>query len=226
MSDLLTAVDALTLPSVVKVKQSDGDREWTTDCRQDALLIQLRDAVAGGIGSHAGSSLARERIPVNADALELFQSIAADVSKWYLTVPGRRGGLVLTDRLRGWYVHHANEVRAGKVSQFTDLEVTRKVEGWVSKIRGTFDPPIRLELTEVIDGRMVPVACPAADCGERFAFDRRTGDQVIALVVEYRELGVETLDQAVASCRACGGEWRGRAALRGLRWLLDEREAA
>lgn len=226
MSDLLTAVDALTLPSVVKVKQSDGDREWTTDCRQDALLIQLRDAVAGGIGSHAGASAARERMPIDAGALELFQSIASDVSKWYLEVPGRREHLLVTDRLRGWYVHHANEVRAGKVSPFTDLEVTRKVEGWVSKIRGTFDPPIRLELTEVIEGRMVPVACPATDCGERFAFDRRTGDQVIALVVEYRELGVETLDQAVASCRACGGEWRGRAALRGLRWLLDEREAA
>ena len=184
MSDLLTAVDALTLPSVVKVRQSDGDREWTTECRQDALLIQLRDAVAGGIGSHAGSSAARERMPIDAGALELLSQIERVVSVWYWSVPNVRLKVDLSTRLRVWYVHHANQVRGGKLSAAEDAKTTRLVEGWVSKIRGTFDPPIRLELTEMVDGRMVPVACPATDCGERFAFDRRTGDQVIALVVE------------------------------------------
>lgn len=224
MSDLLTAVDALTLPSVVKVKQSDGDREWTTECRQVPLLVQLEAAVAGGIGSHAGSSPARERMPIDAGALELLSQIDAVVSVWYWSVPNVRLKVDLSTRLRVWYVHHANLVRAGKIGAAEDAKTTRMVEGWVSKIRGTFDPPIRLELTEMVDGRMVPVACPSPDCGERIAYDPRTGDRIIALVVEYRELGSETLDQAVASCRACGGEWRGRAALRGLRWLLDSAE--
>ena len=231
MSDLLTAVDALTLPSVVKVKQSDGDREWVTPCRQDPLLIQLRDAVAGGIGSHAGASAARERMPIDAGALELWGHIEGVVSSWYWAIPDARmsrrevkmrSGVDVSTRLRVWYVHHANQVRAGKVSQFTDLEVTRKVEGWVSKIRGTFDPPIRLELTELVDGQSVPVKCP--ECGERFAFDPMSGDRVTAVVVEYRELGEETLDRAVGSCRSCSALWRGRSSLRALRWLLDSGE--
>jgi hypothetical protein len=55
MSDLLTAVDALTLPSVVKVRQSDGDREWTTECRQVPLLVQIEAAVA--VAAARGESL-------------------------------------------------------------------------------------------------------------------------------------------------------------------------
>lgn len=232
MSDLLTAVDVLTLPSVVKVRQSDGVREWTTECRQVPLLVQLEVAVAGGIGSHAGSSAARERMPIDAGALELFQSIASDVSKWYLEVPGRREHLLVTDRLRGWYVHHANEVRAGKVSQFTDLEITRKVEGWVSKIRGTFDPVIRLDFYELVDGKPMPVACPIEECGARYAFDPKTGDRIIAVVLEYRDLGAETIDKAVGRCRACEHEWSGGYGVRELAYYLDsrtrrdEREAA
>ena len=224
MSDLLTAVDALTLPSVVKVKQSDSDREWTTECRQVPLLVQLEAAVAGGIGSHAGSSPARERMPIDAGALELMGQIEGVVSGWYWSVPNVRLKVDLSTRLRVWYVHHANQVRAGKIGAADDVKTTRMVEGWVSQIRGMFDPPIRLELTEVVGGQSVPVACP--ECGERFAFDPNTGDRVTAVVVEYRELGEETLDRAVGSCRACSAVWRGRAALRGLRWLLDEREMA
>lgn len=224
MSDLLTAVDALTLPSVVKVKQSEGDREWVTECRQVPLLVQLEAAVAGGIGSHAGSSPARERMPIDAGALELLSQIDALVSNWYWSVPNVRLKVDLSTRLRVWYVHHANLVRGGKLSAAEEAKTTRLVEGWVLQIRGMFDPPIRLELTELVEGLSVPVACP--ECGERFAFDPNTGDRVTAVVVEYRELGEETLDKAVGSCRSCSAVWRGRSSLRALRWLLDEREAA
>lgn len=232
MSDLLTAVDALTLPSVVKVKQSDGDREWTTECRQDALLIQLRDAVAGGIGSHAGASAARERMPIDAGALELWAHIEGVVSSWYWAIPDvrlsrrevmMRSGVDVSMRLRVWYVHHANQVRAGKVSQLADLEVTRMVEGWVSKIRGTFDPVIRLDFYELVDGKPMPVACPIEECGARYAFDPKTGDRIIAVVLEYRDLGAETIDKAVGRCRSCEHEWAGGYGVRELAYYLDSR---
>ena len=223
MSDLLTAVDALTLPSVVKVKQSDGDREWTTECRQVPLLVQLEAAVAGGIGSHAGSSPARERMPIDAGALELLSQIDALVSGWYWSVPNVRLKVDLSTRLRVWYVHHANQVRAGKIGAAEDAKTTRMVEGWVSKIRGTFDPVIRLDFYELVDGKPMPVACPIEECGARYAFDPKTGDRIIAVVLEYRDLGAETIDKAVGRCRACEHEWAGGYGVRELAYYLDSR---
>ena len=223
MSDLLTAVDALTLPSVVKVKQSDSDREWTTECRQVPLLVQLEAAVAGGIGSHAGSSPARERMPIDAGALELMGQIEGVVSGWYWSVPNVRLKVDLSTRLRVWYVHHANQVRAGKIGAADDVKTTRMVEGWVSKIRGTFDPVIRLDFYELVDGKPMPVACPIEECGARYAFDPKTGDRIIAVVLEYRDLGAETIDKAVGRCRACEHEWAGGYGVRELAYYLDSR---
>lgn len=224
---LLDVVDELSLPGKVKVAQSDGERSWTVDAERVPLLIQLRDAVAGGIGSHGGSALGSERMPIDAGALELFDEIAGQVSEWYLAIPQRRQHLLVTDRLRAWYVFHVSEVRAGRISEVSDRDALELVTSWVARIRLMFDPPIRLDFTELVDGRQMPAACPVVGCGARYAIDARSGDRVIAVVLEYREAGAETLDGSVGKCRACGREWVGRFGVRELAHGINEgRDAA
>ena len=223
------AVDALSLPRIAKVIQSNEDEQWVTELRHEPLLIQLRDAVVGGVGKHAGSSPGNERIPFDSSALELFDHISKTINGWYLAVPVPRTHMVISDRLRAWYVHHANLVRGGRVSREVDDEATRTLNGWVTQITAKFDPPTILELRHLVTvgKRQVhkPAQCPMEACGAEWAMNPATGERITALVVEYREIGAETLDEAVGICRSCGTEWRGRFALRSLRYQLDQQHA-
>lgn len=87
--------------------------------------------------------------------------------------------------------------------------------------------PVLDELSRPIVTRLlkgfVPAECP--ECHERYAYDPTTGDQMCALIVEYRDLGPETLDHAIGRCRACEEVWRGRDRIRALRWAIDQQEA-
>lgn len=228
MTAMSEAVDALTLPRRTKVIQVKDDVEEVAELVHDPLLIQLREAVVGGVGKHAGSSPGNERIPFDSGALELFDHISRTINQWYLATPIPRAHLYVNDRLRAWYVHHANLIRAGKVSREVDAEATRTLVGWVSQINAKFDPPTVLELRHIVtvNGRQVhkPATCPVEACGSEWAMNPSTGERITALVVEYREIGAETLDEAVGVCRSCGTEWRGRFALRSLRYQLDQQQ--
>ena len=223
---LLDAVQRLTTKSTTRVEQvntyDDGRTPITcvSVVTHEPLLTQLRDAVVGGIGSHEGSKAARERIPFDAGALELFDSITRQVNAWYLGLPGEKEHLYVGVRLTRWYVHFENERRAGKVTLSREADTLRMLEGWVRSIESMFDPPTVFELTNIVGGRNVPIACPV--CGSPRAFDRKTGDVMTALVIEYRNLGELTLDKATGMCRACETVWRGRTGVRELRWLIDE----
>jgi len=260
---LLDAVDKLTLNHITKVAQTnEAGISCISEVDHPPLLLQLRDAVAGGTGSHTPSSAGNERIPVNPGALEMFDAIAKRINAWYITVPNAREDRYIHERLRDWYVDYTNQLRAGKISDADEYTTVKLIEGWARNIEGLFDPPITLELTEehwepvlipktrvrVIDGEKVqepvldinnnpvmkqkisrgkplqrlvktePAACPL--CSERFAFDPKTGDKITALILEYRNLGIDTLDRATGLCRSCEMVWRGRTALRELRFDL------
>ncbi|MCA0217939.1 MAG: zinc-ribbon domain-containing protein [Actinobacteria bacterium] len=266
---LLAAVQKLTVPYTSKVMQSnDAGITCISEVEHEPLLVTLRDAVVGGIGSHAGSSSsARERIPFDAGAMELFDDISRQVNEWYLSLEEQKEHLHLHTRLGRWYLDYENRRRAGKVTDDADALVTRVVEGWVRRIEGMFDPPSVIELTEehwvpvmvpktrvrVIDGERVketvldaegkavmkpklnalkepvlrlvdtdPAVCPS--CGATYAIDPKTGDRITALVVEYRELGEETVDQSNGVCRSCGTIWHGGSGVRALRWLIEHPE--
>jgi len=273
---LLDAVDKLTLKHISKVAQTnDAGISCISEVEHQPLLLQLRDAVVGGIGSKGGSSDGSARIPFDAGALALFDSIVARVNAWYLTLPDAREERSIDGRLRDWYLDFANRMRAGDVSDAEEKITLRIIEGWERAIVAMFDPPTTLELTEehwepvmkaktrvrVIHGERVrepvmdelgqpvmiqktrtqitdgkreivplrrlvrtePAACP--DCGERYAHDPRTGDQITAIIIEYRNIGEETLDQAIGHCRFCGQVWRGRSGMRALRWSVDHPDA-
>lgn len=211
---LLDAVQKLTQPHTTKVPQAnEAGIGCISDVIHDPLLLQLRDSVAGGTGKHAGSSPARERIPFDAGALELFDTIAKQINAWYLELPGAREDRYVHDRLTDWYGDYENRRRAGKTTDTADRDTVKLVEGWARSIEAMFDPPQRIEIT---------TGCPM--CGARYAFDPRNGDQMTAIVIEYRELGELTLDRATGMCRSCETVWRGRHGVRELRWLIDQAE--
>ena len=240
MSDnyLLDAIQRLTSTTTTRVEQineyDDGRDPITcvSTVTHEPLLLQLRDAVAGGIGSHKGSTSARERIPFDAGALELFGSIAGKINGWYLELPGEKEHLHIHTRLTRWYLWFENERRAGRVTETVERARTKTLEGWVRSIENMFDPPTVFELTEIvggtlvdgkiIGGRNVPIACPV--CGNSKAFDKKTGDVMAALVVEYRAVGPSTFEQATGLCRFCEQVWRGGTGVRELRWMIDQAE--
>lgn len=224
---LLDAVDKLTLNHFTKVPMTKtvGPRDelgelldptnsidiaCISDVDHEPLLLQLRDAVAGGIGSKGGSSDGSARIPFDPGALALFDSIGATVNAWYRTVPDHREERNLTGRLRDWYVDHSNRARAGKIDEITERAALKTLEGWVRSIEAMFDPPETQEVTD---------PCPA--CGGRYAIDPKTGDRITALILEFRNLGNETLDKTTGLCRSCLTVWRGGHGMREMRWAID-----
>jgi hypothetical protein len=229
MTYLLDAVDKLTLNHITKVEQERNGIHCISTVDHEPLLRMLRDSVAGGTSPHAGATQGRERIPLNVGAAELFDSIAKKINSWYAELPDHREERHIWDRLRDWYIDWENRRRAGKVPDVEEHDTLRLVEGWARSIEAMFDPPTTMEITEeykTAEGKKShrPVRCPS--CGERYARDPKTGDQTAAIVVEYRNLGVETLDKATGVCRFCGDVWHGRYGIRELRWLIDSMDVA
>lgn len=229
---LLDAIQKLTTVHKSKVMQSrtlenrnlDGEVvathevTYVTDVFHDPLLVTLRDAIVGGIGSHVGSSPARERIPLDPGALALFDEISAHINRWYRALDAFRFHEHIHDRLAAWYIDFENRRRAGIISDADETITTNLVEGWARRIEAMFDPPKTIELTS----GDAPVPCPV--CGGQYAIDPRSGDRMTALVIEYREVGQDTMDQATGLCRSCSAVWRGSTGVRQLRWLVDEGE--
>lgn len=207
---LLDAITLLTQKHRTKVHQEKNGISCVSVVDHKPLLQMLRDAVVGGIGSHAGSSSARERIPFDAGALALFDSINGQVNSWYSELPEPIEERYLWQRLGDWYRAYENRRRAGKVSDVEEHDTLRLVEGWRRSVEAMFDPPQTVEVTD---------ACPM--CGGRYAIDTKTGDRITALIIEYRELGLETLDKATGLCRSCLAVWRGSHGLREMRWDID-----
>lgn len=200
---LLDAVDALTLPTTVKVIQGPGKPTVIT---HQPLLTQLQAAVAAGTDRSSNASPARERMPLNAEAMRIEGEVSGELTRWQLRQSGSIRFDTLAGRLRSWYAVYIGAVR----SEHTDLQYERILTGWHKEIMAMFDPPTRLEIT---------APCPL--CDARVWFEPQTGNQVTAVVVEYMEVGAATLEKASGLCRACGVVWKGSSALRELRWLID-----
>lgn len=234
---LLAAVDKLTLQHPSRVVQSrtleivDAEGEVTRSMEvscvsvvdHDPLLLQLRGAVMSSTGSKGASSDGSARIPLNPTADALFVAIARQINAWYRRLPNAREERHIHERLRDWYIDFENRRRAGKLSEVEDLAASKVVEGWARSIEAMFDPPTVLEITE--EGRAgvaQPTPCPV--CGGRYAIDVRNGDRVTALIVEYRNLGLDTMEHATGLCRSCEEVWHGSGGLRAMRWAIDHTE--
>lgn len=205
MTDLLDAVDDLTLPKPVKVETDDG----FTWAREDPLLDQLADAVASGLGSPSGGSAAPwARNLLNTDALHMAGMITSQIGDWCRMVkaPTTRNPAV---DLRSWYVAFIASA-GGSLDDF----YVRQLRAWGEQIRGMLNPPKMLELT---------VACP--ECLEAFWVNDEGDPIPNPVTVQYWANGVSVWEGATGKCRACGHVWRGQWELRSLRHAVDALDA-
>lgn len=209
-NELLDAVDALTLPYTTKILQSnDAGIHCVSTITHTPRLAHLRAAIVGGIGSHGGSSN-EPRLPFDAGALALYDEIEAEVGRWFVAATASAVFPSPEQTLRRWYLAFHDADQKGQVTDESRWEHTGRLQAWARQIDAKFDPPHVLELL---------AACP--ECGERFALDPKTGDQVTALVVEYRQEGALTVEHAVVSCRFCERRWVGGAGSREVAWEIE-----
>ena len=227
---------------------------YTIQCvshtRHPSLLQQLREAAYAGIGGVGASALGSERIPLNDRAIQLYAAIVKEIGSRYAEAAGAQPSADLEpERVVGlWAAQVRNLVRDGDLPAEALDEARDTARGWVHRIEAHFNPPKQLELTverhtteirrrvvHTLTGghyeedilvpttRRIPAPCP--QCGERIAYERGSGNQIFALLLEYQELGVaRTVGRLRAACRACGYEWHGEDAARALMVAIDEKD--
>ena len=81
---------------------------------------------------------------------------------------------------------------------------------WVGVIRSKLNPPETMDLT---------APCPECSASEYTDDEGNVGP--FPVKISYRPTDDDIMRTASAACKACGHEWRGSAALRALRWEID-----
>jgi hypothetical protein len=238
-SDLLDAVDALTVGSRTKVihHSTDGAALCTPECpvephthtsvvENDSLLTQLDAAIRETFSDRPGgaSSLAHTRGMLDSTALFLFTRISSQIADWarMVGVPHRGNP---SDMLRAWYV-------AWSVDHDVEADRPRAsmLRSWAGQIVAALDPEETIQRKD---------RCPNPECVQ--GTDRFTGhptwwdrsareERLFPLIVTYRPGSTDpeesselapsaqaAVNAAVARCRACGTEWTARA----LAWELE-----
>lgn len=204
MSDLLDAVDDLTLSKPVKVLTDDG-HTWATE---DPLLVQLQEAVSSSIRSGSGSGgAAWTRNVLDSDALHQAAIITSQIGDWC-----RMAGIKATrdpvKDLRAWYVAR---LTATNPETFY-LDQLRK---WAGQIRGMVSRPKTIEITS---------PCPVCGQGD---YTNDLGETIRhPLALTYNPDKPNMLHAAKVLCRACETVWSGGEAMGELRDELDEKDTA
>ncbi|MFJ4166303.1 hypothetical protein ACIPY5_12170 [Microbacterium sp. NPDC089698] len=205
MSDLLEAVEDLTSPRPVKVQTDDG-HTWATE---DALLVQLADAVSSSLKSGSGSGGAPwQRNVIDSDALYRAGIITSTIGDW-CRMAGAAVTRDATTDLRSWHVAHTAH------HDHADEFYIAQMKTWATQIRAMVNPPKLVEIT---------APCPVCGQGE---YVNDMGERIrnpLALV--YRPDSDQMYFRAKVMCRSCETVWLGPDAMEELRDELNEKESA
>lgn len=204
MTELLDAVDDLTLPRNVKVPTDDG-HTWATE---DALLVQLRESVSSSLnsGSGAGGSPSTRNV-LDGDALYKAAVITSQIGDWCRMAGATVTRDAVTD-LRAW---HAAFLSRDDPDEF----YIRQMRAWSAQIRAMVNPPKTLEIT---------APCPVCGQGE---YVNDMGERITnPLALTYRPDADNLWRGAKVICRACAAVWAGGDAMEELRDELNDKETA
>lgn len=198
MTDLITAVDALTRPTRTKVIRDDNT---TVTVDHDPLLVQLEAAITGAVGTDAGNGGQSTGNVLNDAAMYLLVTIGSQIRGWCRDVgvkPSRRP----SDNLRAWMV---------PALAFPDPRgFVRMMETWAEQVRSLLDPPKR-----------VPLADPCVACGADKYVTAEGDERRYPVVVEYDPSVLHASLRAV--CRVCEVTWDGADAVTELVDEMKER---
>lgn len=207
---LLVAVERMTKPIRTQLVQTNrAGIRCKSEITLPSLLEQLRDAIVGGIGHHAGGS-GSDRLPFDADAACLYRRIALTINQWADYWTGTALYANPEAALSAWHLSFSNAHRAGIVTDLRKAWFTSQLVEWGMQIEAKFDPATRVELAVTIrEPVMEPVTVRRVD--------RDTGERVKVPVLD--EAGEPVMRQAVdrsgeprlrvvrvqpASCPECG----------------------
>lgn len=204
MTELLEAVDDLTLPKPVKVQTDDG-HTWATE---DALLVQLEEAVSSTInsGSGTGGSPSTRNV-LDGDALHKAAIITSQIGDWCRIAGATVTRNPVTD-LRAWHV-------AFLTLNEPDDFYLRQMKTWANQIRAMVNPPKTIEIT---------APCPVCGQGE---YVNDMGERITnPLVLTYRPDDGNLWRGSKVMCRACEAVWQGGDAMEELSEELNEKDTA
>lgn len=176
-------------------------------------LLQL---LLEGTGLGRASRSSELRIPIDADALEMWSQIRDLVKLWCKQLDATFDGSDVGHSLNNWYLAHTNAHRSKRITDETDLDVTRMVEGWVRMIEAKFDPAEKREWVDACPARL-QVRNPDGDLvGTRICGARRI---VVNDVERFAiELNVTTM---TAECARCKTRWVGDVGVLALRQATE-----
>ncbi len=201
-NELLDAVDDLTLPKPVKVPTDDG----YTWAREDALLVQLQEAITSTTSRAGGRSLRHDRMILDADALTRFHQITSTIGDW-CRIEGIRATRDPVADLRRW---HAARIGRPLDQRDADGFYVAQMTGWAALIRGKLAPRKSLEWTD---------PCPECDAT---TYTDDNGDTLghPVTISYYPEHPFQTVTW---ECRACGVQREGEFAARYLARAAETR---
>ena len=204
MTELNDAVDDLTLPKPVKVQTDDG-HTWATE---DALLVQLREAVSSSLNSGSGAGgLPSTRNVLDSDALHKAAIITSQIGDWCYQAGVKATRDAVAD-LRSW---HAAFISHDEPDEF----YLRQMRTWATQIRAMVNPPKTIEIT---------APCPVCGQGE---YVNDLGERIVnPLALTYRPDSDHMWKNSRVLCRACATVWVGGDAMEELRDELNERDSA
>lgn len=204
MTELNDVVDDLTLPRNVKIETDDG-HTWATE---DALLVQLREAVSSSLnsGSGAGGSPSTRNV-LDGDALYKAAIITSQIGSWCRIV----GATITRDAvvdLRAW---HAAFIGRNEPEEF----YIGMMRGWAREIRAAVNPP-----------KLVEITAPCPVCGEG-SYVNDMGERITnPLALTYRPDSDHMWKNSRVMCRACDAVWIGGDAMEELRDEINEKDTA
>lgn len=232
---LLDALDWLTKPHRVPIILEGNQRVKTVHPTHDGLIKQLRVAIASSLGGTGGGKAARERIPLDADALTKYDQIEAAILQRFAALNIGVPHLLPEDNLRAWYVVFIRDA--------TEVEVTteyKTLTDWKKVIEEKLSPPTVRELageecpecgaawyTTVLNAAVTDGRNPKhRDLKHRTDPDWFWVDEERkpALTITYRDDERKGLSESFAKCGHCGTVWMGAAGIRALAFVLERKE--
>lgn len=216
MTELLEAVDALTLPIVLHITQETDEGDKAATVEQPSLLEQLDGAIRGQMATTTGgtASLPNTRGVLDSDALFHMVKITSQIRDW-CRMSGVERREDPGEALRAWYVAHAAYGHEDATNRF----YIRTLHGWRALIEDKLDPA---------NEQLLPEPCPNPECPQGTDektrrptwFDPKTREAYTdPLVIRYRKAdGADIVNKARARCRACGSEW----SVRELAWEIEK----
>lgn len=213
---VLDAIDALTKPTVVNVKQTTDDGEYlrTVPVEHPALLQQLADAVVPSAGNDGGSksASARERNVIDSDALWELTKIQTELRDWL------RHDLPSYDRndlpasLRRWYVSY--DAQTAFNDELTEWHV-RELRRWERTILAKLDRNVK----------QIPTGYLCVICKEATWVDGDGERQPARLILSYRKDEDGRTSEEQVTCQRCRTRWDSMGAIEELGEELAETPA-